>query len=46
MDTRTGMSPGATRTAAEAAAVVLRFATLDARGPSGGFFDADGPIPW
>lgn len=44
--TLTDMSPGATRTAAEAAAVVVRYATLDANGPSGGFFNAAGPIPW
>ncbi|TDO33814.1 short-subunit dehydrogenase [Kribbella sp. VKM Ac-2527] len=44
--TLTEMSPGATRTAAEAAAVVVRFATLDADGPTGGFFNAEGPIPW
>ncbi|WP_144126572.1 SDR family oxidoreductase [Catellatospora sichuanensis] len=44
--TLTEMSPGATRTAAEAAAVVVRFATLDPEGPSGGFFNAEGPIPW
>ena len=44
--TLTEMSPGATRTAAEAAAVVVRFATLDVDGPTGGFFNAEGPIPW
>lgn len=44
--TLTEMSPGATRTAAEAAAVVVRFATLDADGPTGGFFNAEGSIPW
>lgn len=44
--TLTDMSPGATRTAAEAAAVVVRYATLDADGPSGGFFNAEGPLPW
>lgn len=44
--TLTDMSPGATRTAAEAAAVVVRYATLDADGPTGGFFNAQGPIPW
>ncbi|MEU5727397.1 SDR family NAD(P)-dependent oxidoreductase [Micromonospora sp. NPDC047738] len=44
--TLTEMSPGATRTAAEAAAVVVRFATLDEDGPTGGFFNAEGPLPW
>lgn len=34
------------RTPAEGAAVVLRLATLDADGPSGGFFDDRGPVPW
>ncbi|GAA1936681.1 SDR family NAD(P)-dependent oxidoreductase [Kitasatospora viridis] len=37
-----------TRTAAEGAAVAVKFATLPpgAEGPSGGFFDEDGPVPW
>ncbi|NUO56227.1 MAG: SDR family NAD(P)-dependent oxidoreductase [Hamadaea sp.] len=34
------------RTAAEGAAVVVRLATLDADGPTGGFFGDDGPLPW
>ncbi|WP_027344178.1 SDR family NAD(P)-dependent oxidoreductase [Hamadaea tsunoensis] len=44
--TLTDMSPGATRTAAEAAAIVVRYATLGDDGPTGGFFNADGPVPW
>jgi NAD(P)-dependent dehydrogenase (short-subunit alcohol dehydrogenase family) len=44
--TLTAMSPGATRTAAEAAAVVVRYATLGPDGPTGGFFNAQGPVPW
>ncbi|MCP2327562.1 NAD(P)-dependent dehydrogenase (short-subunit alcohol dehydrogenase family) [Hamadaea flava] len=34
------------RTAAQGAAVVVRLATLDADGPTGGFFSEDGPLPW
>ncbi|MBN6057366.1 SDR family NAD(P)-dependent oxidoreductase [Nonomuraea sp. RK-328] len=33
-------------TAAQGAAVVVRLATLGADGPTGGFFGADGPVPW
>jgi NAD(P)-dependent dehydrogenase (short-subunit alcohol dehydrogenase family) len=33
-------------TAAEGAAVVVRLATLAADGPTGGFFGAEGPVPW
>ncbi|MEU7526116.1 SDR family oxidoreductase [Saccharothrix sp. NPDC042600] len=33
-------------TPAQGAAVVVRLATLDADGPTGGFFNADGPVPW
>ena len=35
-----------TRTAAEGAAVAIRYATLPDGGPSGGFYHDDGPIPW
>ena len=35
-----------TRTADEGAAVAIRYATLPTGGPTGGFFDDDGPIPW
>ncbi|WP_432871331.1 SDR family oxidoreductase [Microbispora rosea] len=34
------------RTAAQGAAVAVRLATLGAEGPSGGFFDEDGSVPW
>jgi NAD(P)-dependent dehydrogenase (short-subunit alcohol dehydrogenase family) len=33
-------------TVAEGAAAIIRLATLDPGGPTGGFFDSDGPIPW
>ncbi|MCP2280542.1 Short-chain dehydrogenase [Nocardia amikacinitolerans] len=33
-------------TPAEGAAVLVRLATLGADGPTGGFFGADGPVPW
>ncbi|MFF7635630.1 SDR family NAD(P)-dependent oxidoreductase [Kitasatospora sp. NPDC008050] len=35
-----------TRTAAQGAAVVVRLATLGPDGPTSGFFDEDGPVPW
>lgn len=44
--TKTDMSPEADRPVAQGAAVVVRYATLPADGPSGGFFDENGPIPW
>lgn len=34
------------RTPAEGAAVAVRFATLPDGGPTGGFYDDAGPIPW
>ena len=34
------------RRAVEAAAVVVRLATVGPDGPTGGFFDEVGPIPW
>ena len=34
------------RTPAEGAAVAARFATLPDGGPTGGFFDDDGAVPW
>jgi len=34
------------RTPAEGARVALKYATLDADGPSGGLFDEEGVIPW
>ncbi|NUR97055.1 MAG: SDR family oxidoreductase [Kribbellaceae bacterium] len=44
--TRTDMSPDADRPASAGAAVVVRYATLPADGPTGGFFDENGPVPW
>lgn len=32
--------------AAQGAAVLVRLATLDADGPTAGFFAEEGPIPW
>jgi NAD(P)-dependent dehydrogenase (short-subunit alcohol dehydrogenase family) len=34
------------RSVEEAAEVIVRLATLDDDGPTGGFFDDQGPIPW
>jgi NAD(P)-dependent dehydrogenase (short-subunit alcohol dehydrogenase family) len=34
------------RTAAQGAAIAVRLATLGPDGPSGGFFDDDGPVAW
>jgi NAD(P)-dependent dehydrogenase (short-subunit alcohol dehydrogenase family) len=34
------------RTAAQGAAIAVRMATLPNDGPSGGFFEDDGPVPW
>jgi NAD(P)-dependent dehydrogenase (short-subunit alcohol dehydrogenase family) len=33
-------------TVAQGAAVLVRLATLDADGPTGGFFSEEGPLPW
>ncbi|KAB2362913.1 SDR family oxidoreductase [Actinomadura montaniterrae] len=35
-----------TRTAEQGAAIAIRMATLPDGGPTGGFFDDDGPVPW
>jgi NAD(P)-dependent dehydrogenase (short-subunit alcohol dehydrogenase family) len=35
-----------TRTAAQGAAIAVRLATLGPDGPTGGFYDDDGPVPW
>lgn len=35
-----------TRTADDGAAIMVRLATLGADGPTGGFFDDDGVVPW
>lgn len=37
---------GLTRTAANGAAVAVRLATVSADGPTGGFFNEDGPASW
>jgi len=37
---------GATRSAAEGAATLLRYAFLPPDGPTGGFFGAEGALPW
>jgi NAD(P)-dependent dehydrogenase (short-subunit alcohol dehydrogenase family) len=34
------------RTAADGAAIAVKLATLGPDGPTGGFFDDDGPVPW
>src|SRR5262249_38592607 len=34
------------RTPAQGAVAAVRLATLPADGPTGGFFDEDGPVPW
>jgi NAD(P)-dependent dehydrogenase (short-subunit alcohol dehydrogenase family) len=35
-----------TRTVEQGATIALRLATLPADGPSGGYFNEDGPLPW
>lgn len=35
-----------TQSVEEGAEVIVRFATLGADGPTGGYFGAEGPIPW
>ncbi|MFI9066253.1 SDR family oxidoreductase [Streptomyces sp. NPDC053429] len=35
-----------TRTVEEGARIVVRLATLDENGPTGGFFDDEGPVAW
>jgi len=34
------------RTAEQGAAIAIKLATLDDAGPSGGFFNEAGPVPW
>jgi len=34
------------RTAAQGALAAIRYATLGEDGPTGGYFDEDGPVPW
>ncbi len=35
-----------TRTVEQAARIIVRLATLPGSGPTGGFFDENGPVPW
>jgi hypothetical protein len=35
-----------TRTAADGAVIVVRLATLGPDGPTGGYFDDNGPVRW
>lgn len=34
------------QTAADAARVIVKYATIGANGPNGGYFDLNGPLPW
>jgi hypothetical protein len=34
------------RSPEQGAAIAIKLATLDDDGPSGGFFDENGPVPW
>jgi NAD(P)-dependent dehydrogenase (short-subunit alcohol dehydrogenase family) len=34
------------RTVQQAAEIIVRLATLEAGGPTGGYFDENGPLPW
>lgn len=38
--------PGVTRTAADGARIVIRLATLDENGPTGGYFNETGRVSW
>lgn len=42
----TDMSPAGTRSVQQGAIAPVRLATLPADGPSGGFFDENGQLPW
>jgi NAD(P)-dependent dehydrogenase (short-subunit alcohol dehydrogenase family) len=44
--TRPDTNHGGNRTPAQGAAVIVRLATLPDDGPTGGFYDNDGPVPW
>ena len=35
-----------TQTVAEGAGIIVRMAWIGRDGPTGGFFDAAGPVPW
>jgi NAD(P)-dependent dehydrogenase (short-subunit alcohol dehydrogenase family) len=41
-----GLDRVITRTAADGARIAVRMATIGADGPTGGFFDDDGAVPW
>ncbi|RVX41935.1 hypothetical protein EDD27_4542 [Nonomuraea polychroma] len=41
MNPRTGV-----HTVAEGAAPIIRLATVDHDGPTAGFYDRNGPVPW
>jgi NAD(P)-dependent dehydrogenase (short-subunit alcohol dehydrogenase family) len=34
------------RTVQQAVEIIVRLATLEAGGPTAGYFDDDGPVPW
>lgn len=38
--------PGLTRSAADGARIVVHLATLEDNGPTGGYFNETGPVPW
>ena len=42
----TDLNPYGTRTVAQGAAIAVRLATLPADGPTGGYFDESGVLPW
>lgn len=45
-DFTNGLPYPVTRTAAQGAEIAVRLATIGPDGPTGGFFDDDGPVPW
>lgn len=42
----TDLNPYGTRTVAQGAAIAVRLATLPADGPTGGYFNDEGTVPW
>ena len=42
----TDLNPYGSRTVAQGAAIAVRLATLPADGPTGGYFDENGSLPW
>ena len=42
----TDLNPYGTRTVEQGAAIAVHLATLPADGPTGGYFDENGPLPW